>query len=39
MIHPSIHSYSINTFAWTVVVGNIWLGLVIGLVTHWSRDD
>ncbi len=39
MSFPSLHSYSITNFALTVVVGNIWLGVVIGLVARWSRDD
>lgn len=39
MIQPTLQSFDINSFGWTVVVCCCWLGVVIGLVTHWSRDD
>ncbi len=38
MTAPDLSSYAISRFGWTVVAGNIWLGLVIGLVVRWSRD-
>ncbi len=38
MTTPELTSYTISRFGWTVVVCNIWLGIVIGLVVRWSRD-
>lgn len=38
MTTPELTSYTLSRFGWTVVVCNIWLGIVIGLVVRWSRD-
>lgn len=33
-----IQQFAIASFGWDVVVANVWLGVVIALVTLWSRD-